>query len=64
VVGQQNANIVDTLQPRDIAMATMFWFSVRYNFGRMIANDTTFDSWGEISGCYLQVKLCDPRLSI
>ena len=26
MVGQQNANIVDTLQPRDIAMATMFWF--------------------------------------
>jgi len=28
VVDQQNADIADTLQLRDIAMATIFWLSV------------------------------------
>ena len=28
VVGQQNAYIADTLQLRDIAMATIFWLSM------------------------------------
>jgi len=27
VVGRQNADIADTLQLRDVAMATIFWFS-------------------------------------
>ena len=34
-------------------MATIFWLSVGYNFGCMIASDTLFDSWGEFS----EVKL-------
>jgi len=28
VVSQQNADIADTLQLRDIAMATIFWLSI------------------------------------
>jgi len=28
VVSQQNADIADTLQLRDVAMATIFWLSV------------------------------------
>jgi len=28
VVGQQNADIADTLQLRDVAVATIFWFSI------------------------------------
>jgi len=42
VVGRQNADIADTLQLRDIAMATTFWLSMDYNFSCMTANDTLF----------------------
>jgi len=28
VVGQQNADIADTLQPRDVAIANIFWLSI------------------------------------
>ena len=28
MVGQQNADIADTLQLRDVAMATIFWLSM------------------------------------
>ena len=31
-----------TLQLRDVAMATTFWFSMGYNFNCMIASDTLF----------------------
>ena len=44
MVGQQNADIADTLHVKDIAMATTFWFSMGYNFGCMIASDMLFDS--------------------
>jgi len=41
---------------RDIAMATNFWLSMRYNFfGSMIASDMLFDSRGWVFG----VKLSD-----
>jgi len=50
VVGQQNADISDNLQLRDIAMTTIFWLSMGYNFGCIIASDTLFDFWGEFSG--------------
>ena len=43
MVGRQNADIADTLQLRDVAMATTSWLSLDYNFGCMIASDT-FDS--------------------
>jgi len=33
VVGQQNADIADTLHVKDIDMATTFWFLMGYNFG-------------------------------
>jgi len=47
VVGRQNADIADTVQLRDVAMATTFWLSMGYNFsciGPMIASDTLFGS--------------------
>ena len=44
MVGRQNADIADTLQLRDVVMATTFWLSMGYNFGCMIAYDTLFDS--------------------
>jgi len=50
VVGRQNADIADTLQLRDVAMATTFWVSVGYNFSCMIASDSLFDSRGRFSG--------------
>jgi len=49
VVSQQNADIADTQQLRDVTMAIMFWLSVGYNFGCMIASDSVFDSRGEFS---------------
>jgi len=46
VVGQQNADIADSLQLMDIAMATTFWLSMGYNFSCVIASDWLFDFWG------------------
>jgi len=43
VVGQQNADIADTLQLRDTATATTFWLLMGYNFSCMIASNTVFD---------------------
>ena len=40
MVGRQNADIADTLQLRDVAMATTFWLSMGYNFSCMTASDT------------------------
>jgi len=28
VIGRQNADVADTLQLRDVAMATIFWLSI------------------------------------
>jgi len=50
VASQQNADIADTLQLRNVAMATIFWLSMGYNFSCMIASETLFDSWGKFSG--------------
>jgi len=50
VVGRHNANIADTLHLRDVAMATMFWLLMGYNFRCMIARDTLFDSRGGFRG--------------
>ena len=50
MVGRQNADIADTLHLRDVATATAFWLSMRYNFGCVIASDTQFDSRGGFSG--------------
>jgi len=47
VVGRQNADNADTMQLRDVAMATMattFWLSMGYNFGCMAASNSLFDS--------------------
>jgi len=53
VVARQSADIADTLQQRDVAMATTFWLSVGYNFSCMTASDSLFDSRGRFSGsCY------------
>ena len=43
MVGRQNADIADTLQLRDVAIATTFWLSMGYNFSYMIASDMPFD---------------------
>jgi len=50
VVGRQNADIVDTLHLRDVAMATTFWLLMGYNFRYTIASDTIFGSRGGFSG--------------
>jgi len=56
VVGQQNADIADTLQLREVAMATTFWLSMGYNFSCMTASDTLFDSRGGFSGTSYPMK--------
>jgi len=56
VVGRQNADIADTLQLRDVAMATTFWLSMGYNVSCMTASDTLFDSRGGLSGTSSPVK--------
>jgi len=57
VVGQQNADIADTLQLRDVVMATSYWLSTGYNFGCVIASGTIFDSRGVISGSSYPMKM-------
>jgi len=56
VVGRHNADIVDTLQLRGVAMATTFWLSMGYNFGCKIASDTLFDTRGRFSGSSYPMK--------
>jgi len=56
VVGQQNADIADTLQVRDIAMATTFWLSMGDNFGCMVASDILFDYRGRFLGSSYPMK--------
>ena len=56
MVGRQNADIADTLQLRDVAMATTFWLSMGHNFSYMTASDTLFDSRGWVFGDKLSVK--------
>ena len=50
MVGQQNADIADALQLREVAMTTTFWLSMGYNFSCMTASDTLFDSRGGFLG--------------
>jgi len=56
VVGLQNADIADTPQLRDVAMATTFWLSMGYNFSCMTASDTLFDTRGGFSGTSYPLK--------
>ena len=56
MVGRQNADIADTLQLRDVAMATTFLLSMGYNFSCMTASDTLFDSRGGFSGTSYLMK--------
>ena len=56
MVSQQNADTVDTLYIMDVAMATIFWLSMSYNFGCMIASNTLFDSMGGFSGSSYLMK--------
>ena len=56
MIGQQNADIADTLQIKGDARAGMFWLSMGYNFGCMIASDMLFDSWGGFSGSSYPMK--------
>ena len=54
MVGGQNVDIADTVQLRDVAMATTFWLSMAYNLSCMIASDTLCDSRGGFSGRAIQ----------
>ena len=56
---RQNADIADTLQLRDVAMATPFCLLMGYNFGCVIASDTLFDSRGWVFG----VKVSDEDIA-
>ena len=56
MVGRQNADIADTLQLRDVAMATTFWLSMGYNFSCSTASDRMFDSRGGFSGTSYPLK--------
>ena len=56
MVGRQNADIADTLQLRNVAVATTFWLSMGYNFGCMTASDTLFDSKVGFSGSSYPMK--------
>ena len=56
MVIRQNADIADNLQLRDIVTATIFWLSLGYNFGCMIASDTLFDSRGGFAGRSYPIK--------
>ena len=56
MVGRQNADIADTLQLRDVAMATTFWLSMGYNFSCMTASETLFDSRCGFSGTSYPMK--------
>ena len=56
MVGRENADIADTLQLRDVAMATTFWLSMGYNFTCMAASDSLFDSRGRFSGSSYPMK--------
>ena len=44
---------------RDVAMATNFCLSMRYNFGCIIASNTLFDSRGGFSGSSHPMKTDD-----
>jgi len=57
VVGQQNADITDTLQLRDIAMATTFGFLYMGAYWRHLTNTT------EPSVCCGDVTLCQITLT-
>jgi len=56
VVGRQNADIADTLQLKDVVMATTFWLSMGHKFNCMIARNTLFDSRVGFSGTSYPVK--------
>jgi len=56
VVGRHKADIADTLQLRDVAMATTFWLSMGYNFSCVIASDMLFDSRGGFLGTSYPMK--------
>jgi len=58
VVGEQNADIADTLHLRYVAMATTFCLLLVYNFG-CTASDTLFDSRGGFSGSNYPMKTAD-----
>ena len=59
MVGRQNEDIADTMDLREVAMATTFWLSMGHNFGCMIACDTLFDSREWVFG----VKLSDEDIA-
>ena len=55
MVGRQTADIADTCTLGTLPRQPLFWLSMGYNFGCMIAGNTLFDSRGWVFG----VKLSD-----
>jgi len=53
---RQNRDIADTLQLREVVMATTFWLPIGYDFGFMITSDMPFDSRGECLGSSYPLK--------
>ena len=56
MAGRQNEDIADTVDLRDVAMATTFWLSMGHNFDCMIVSDTLFDCRGGFSGSSYRMK--------
>ena len=56
MVGRQNEDIADTMDLREVAMATTFWLSMGHNFGCMTVSDTLFDCRGGFSGSSYPMK--------
>ena len=63
MVIRQNADIADTLQLRDIAMATTFWLPSGYTLGCVVASNSVFKSRGGFSWSSYPMKT-QPRSSV
>jgi len=57
VVGRQNADIANTLHLRDVAMATIFWFSV---YGCTLVTETAMCG-GYVDLCQITLTTCYGR---
>jgi len=59
VVGRQTADIADTCTLGTLPRQPLFWLSMGYNFGCMIASDTLIDSRGGFLGSSYPMKTVD-----
>jgi len=58
VVGRQNAYIVDTQHPRDVAIATMFWLSI---YGVHTGATEPCICCGDAASCQINLTSCYDR---